>query len=355
MEVCSRCSLPFGPGRGRKPGRSTCNTCNKKRRDPASSPRPDRFGSLLAAVRGGPLSFEDFCNKLDLSPARARELLAEAAAAGVQIHQENGHVGMELVEEPSYKKATSIIKPTNGEFVCAVISDPHFGSKYCLRAQLNDFVHWAYKQGVRVILMPGDMLDGDYRHGKFEMSHMGLEDQARDMSETLPSLDGLSYHAISGNHDFTFTESSGVSVGRVIQQVFTDGGRNDFRFHGERGAFLRLGKAVVHLWHPRSGGAYASSYPLQKRVEGYAGGEKPHVLLAGHWHRYCHIYERSVHALACPTFQGGGSAFSRSLGGSPAIGGLLLRWEMTGDGTMRNFAHTYRAYFEQEIPREIGG
>jgi hypothetical protein len=156
----------------------------------------------------------------------------------------------------------------------------------------------------------------------------------------------------SGNHDETFTSESGIDAGEFIESYFRKRGREDFKFYGNRGAFLKIRGAVVHLWHPRSGGAYAVSYPLQKKIEGYAA-LKPQVLLAGHWHRFCRIEERNVHALACPTFQAGRSAFSKSLTGAPAIGGLILSWTVTRDGTLRDFSDEKRSYFEVERPVNV--
>jgi len=308
---------------------------------------------LVQVSKRGPISFADLCDKLDLSPGKTRSLIAQAKDLGISVHVENNHVGIKSAQ-PEERVRQIGIAPIIGERQkVAVISDTHLGSKYCLREQLKEFIHYAYSQGVREILHPGDVLDGMYKHGVFEVSHVGLDEQAQDLFEVLPQLPGLNYRCITGNHDFTFTESCGVDVGHFLTGYFKKRGRNDIHFYGNRGAFLRVKGAIVHLWHPRSGVSYARSYALQKHIEKYASGEKPNILLAGHWHIYCHVYERGVHAVACPTFQGGGSAFSKSLGGAPAIGGMILSWDLTAHGTMRSFIHEYRAYFEMEKPQQI--
>lgn len=308
---------------------------------------------LFKLTKSGAMPFGALCDKLDMSPARAKDLIEKATAAGMQIRVEQGHVGI-VMPVPDERIRDVGIHPVVGKRQkVAVISDIHLGSKYCMRKQLQDFVQAAYAEGVREVLCPGDVLDGDYRHGKFEMSHMGLDAQTQDLFEVLPKLPGLTYHCITGNHDFTFTEQSGVDVGQFVMGYFRERGREDIHFYGNRGAFLKIRGAVVHLWHPRSGVSYARSYAIQKHIEKYASSEKPHILLCGHWHVYCHVYERGVHGIACPTFQGGGSAFSKSLGGAPAIGGLILSWGLTEDGTMREFALKMRAYFEKETPVRI--
>jgi DNA polymerase II small subunit/DNA polymerase delta subunit B len=273
----------------------------------------------------------------------------------VRVDVEHDHVGIRpTVDETRIQDIG--VPPVVGERQrVAVISDLHLGSKYCLREQLIEFVRYAYASGVRQVLCPGDVLDGCYKHGLWELSHHGVDAQTDDLIEVLPHLPGLSYHAITGNHDETFEDTCGMSVGQFITDRFRSRGRHDIRFYGRRGAFLRIGGAIVELWHPRGGGAYAKTYKLQKKIEGYPVGHKPHLLLTGHWHQFGHVYERGVHGFLCPTFQGGGSAFGKSLGGAPTIGGLMLSWDMTEGGTMRQFVSEYRAYFEAERIHCIDG
>jgi predicted phosphodiesterase len=204
------------------------------------------------------------------------------------------------------------------------------------------------------VLHAGDILDGCYDHGRWELSHHGLDKQIDDAIETLPRLDGLRYVAISGNHDETFTKSTGMDTGRAIVDRFRSEGRTDLEYVGPRGAMLRLGGVRIELWHPRqTSAAYSLSYRLQNKIRDTSVGRKPDLLLAGHWHTSVYLEQRGVHALACGTFQGGGSAFSKSLGGAPSIGGTLISWETTEHGTLRRVAVERSAYYENEAPREI--
>lgn len=320
---------------------------------PSKGVKGDPRLERLAKVAGkNGISLEELCNQLDLSPHKTRALVEDARNQGINIRVEGNLIGVREADPISHV-VESGIAPTGDLQKVAVISDTHLGSKYCMRGALKDFIHNAYAEGVREILHPGDIVDGDYRHAKFEMSHMGLDDQAQDLFDTLPRLPGLTYHAITGNHDGTFADASGINVGGYLEGYFSKRGRHDLRVYGNRGAFIRIRGAVVHLWHPRSGTSYARSHQIQKLIEKYSSGEKPHILLAGHWHIFCHILERGVHGIACPTFQGGGSAFSRSLGGAPAIGGLMLSWRLTREGTMRDFSLGYRSYYEVEKPYTI--
>jgi predicted phosphodiesterase len=310
------------------------------------------ISKLVEITKKKPTLFSDLCDAMGLPPAKTKALIEKAKESGIKIHVEHDHVGLKI-SEPDNRVQSVGIAPVIGERQkVAVISDTHLGSKYCLREQLREFILYAYSQGVREILHPGDILDGQYRHGIYEVSHVGIEEQTRDLFETLPCLPGLNYRAITGNHDFTFTEASGIEVGPFIENYFRQRGRTDFHCYGNRGAFLRVGGVVVHLWHPRSGVPYARSYGVQKQIEKYSV-VKPQILLTGHWHIFNLCTERGVQGIACPTFQGGGSAFGKSIGGSPAIGGLILSWDLTEHGTMRSFILEKRAYFEVEKPVQV--
>ena len=316
------------------------------------APLPKDIQALVNATRN-PIEFENLCDKLGKPPAVVRKLIDQAKAQGISLQVGNGHVQLSPQEQVRTVQQTYILPTNTGRQSIGVISDLHLGSKYCLRAQLRDCVRHFYDRGIRAIVIPGDLLDGCYDHGVFELSHVGLEDQARDLCETLPHLPGLVYLAITGNHDGTFSARTGTSVGRYLTGFFADSNRHDIQFFGECGAFIEIMGAVIELWHPLKSMGYAKSYQLQRHIEGYGANEKPHILLAGHWHQYCHVEHRGVFAAACPTFQASGSAFSKRLGGQPALGGLILTWEIAGQDMIRNFGVERRRYFEVEIPTKV--
>jgi hypothetical protein len=187
----------------------------------------------------------------------------------------------------------------------------------------------------------------------FELTHSGIEDQTRDLFETLPAKPGLTYHGIVGNHDQTFSDEVGMDPGDYFEWYFKKRGRHDLHFYGMRGAYLKLRGAIIELWHPRKSGAYSLSYHLQNHIRDYGVGRKPDILLAGHWHTFVYLEQRGVHALACGTFQGAGSSFSKSLGGSPSIGGTFLSWEVTEQRTLRHVAVERVSYFEEENVRAL--
>lgn len=316
----------------------------------------EHLETLRRVTKRGPIGLGELCDVLEMSPRQTRALIAYAQAQNLSVRLSGDRIGLGLAE-PDVPVVRDVgVTPSGNRQRIGVISDLHFGSRYCMRPQIVDFVEHAYAQGVREILVPGDVLEGNYRHAQYEVTHVSLEDQAQDAFETLPAKPGLRYYFITGNHDEQFWASSGVNVGRSIQDHFAARGRRDMVFlaGGDRQAYVKIRGVVIDLWHPRSNCGYAVSYGVQNRISEYAA-IKPQILLIGHWHRFCYVYQRGVHGIACPTFQGAGARFGKSLRGGPSMGGLVLEWSLTKHGTIRDFSLAPRAYFERERPVEIFG
>lgn len=312
---------------------------------------------FVTMARSGKYTLTALCDRLDIPPYKGRDLLFRAQQAGYSVALMADEILNHLPSVPTLSEIP-IVAPATSEGLIGVISDIHFGSKYCLTHFLRDFVDNFYNQGGRLIVCPGDVLQGCYRHSRWE-DLPGLELQSENCIENLPQKPGLMYEAICGNHDETFDSAAGISVEKALPLYFREKGRTDFRMHGTRGAYLRIGGnekkrgVLIELWHPRSKNAYAVSYHLQKHIEGYAVGQKPDILLAGHWHQQVYFTTRGVHAFSCGTFQSGQSSFGKSIGGSPAIGGWIIKYKQTEDGAIREMTPTWRGYYEVEKVRSI--
>lgn len=310
--------------------------------------------SLVKLVKRS-ATLEEVCNALDYSPKRVTSLVEEAQRRGMDLQIQGPMVGF----RPHGPTKTANVAIPSGEVQrFMVASDVHVGSKHFLKDQFQDFIRRGYAAGHRLCLVPGDILDGCYRHSRWEETHHGFDDQANYAAEVFPQLPGLRYVGITGNHDETF-EETGVSVVRSLPDVFRSKGREDFSLVGARGGYIHLLSpgnkrgAFVELWHPGKGVAYALSYKLQKHIEGYAVGQKPDMVFAGHWHQQCYFSTRGVHAFSSGTWHGGQSSFGRMIGGSPAIGGWFIEYRQTEDGTIRTVTPTWNAYYERESPRQV--
>jgi len=313
---------------------------------------------IVRMTKRDAVSLEEACDRLDMPPKRVRELVERASKGGKRIEFDGNHFGWRP-NIASWSPIEAMIQQPGPERIFASCSDIHIGSKTHLRDQLEDFVEHAYSLGVRAILNPGDTFDGNYSFSVWEQNARGFDEQVNLGAQILPKRPGLVWHLIEGNHDQTLGEKAGISVGPAVVDVFRRHGRTDIQYWGARGAQLKVGApgdkrgVVIDMWHPGKGPAYALSYKLQKKVESYSPGQKPDILLTGHWHQSCYFNQRGIHAHSCGTFQGGGSAYGKSLVGAPSIGGWIIRYALTEDGTIRDYSPKWRSYYEHEQPRDV--
>lgn len=295
------------------------------------------------AKRGG-LTVQLAADELDMSPRRTVELFQRAQRSGYSIDFVHGEIAWKPREPERSSVIVGDIAPANEEVVVGVASDLHFGSRYHLNSELHDHIAHCYAEGARDILMSGDLLEGCYRHARWELTHHGLDDQIAALVEGLPRFPGLDYRFILGNHDETHHEAVGMDPGRAIVTAAREAGRNDLHYYGARGANLMYRGTRVALWHPRGGLAYSKSYKLQNWIRDVSPELKPDIVIAGHWHQAITFQQSGVWGFAAGCFQHGDSMFGRSLGGDVSIGGWLLRWRRAEGGGFRSLAPEFRSY-----------
>ena len=105
-------------------------------------------------------------------------------------------------------------------------------------------------------------------------------------------------YIISGNHDFYYQEFAGANMIKSISEAL-----DNVTYIGHDSADIDVDGAIIRLFHGGDGSSYALSYRLQKLCEAITGGEKPNILLAGHVHKFCYIFERNIHAISVPCMQ----------------------------------------------------
>ena len=140
----------------------------------------------------------------------------------------------------------------------------------------------------------------------------------------------MTYAVAGDDHEGWYGQREGVDIGKRAEQTFLENGRNDWRHIGFMEAFVSLvhakSKASSQLLvqHPGGGSAYALSYTTQKIVESLDGGEKPAVLLCGHYHKLWFGNIRNVWCVqtGCQQDQ---TPFMRKKRISAHVGGCLVR------------------------------
>lgn len=193
--------------------------------------------------------------------------------------------------------------PISGKsFSYGYFSDAHIGHEKFRLDVWDKFVRLTKRNKPDYVINCGDTLEGmSNRAGHFyELTHVGLEQQlslAVDLIAQLP----VKVLGIDGNHDgwYKIGQNMGVIVGEELQNRL-----DNYTHLGEMEGDLIVSGIHTKLFHANDGTAYATSYKLQKLIESFTGGEKPHIVHSGHYHKALYMFNRNVHGFESGTLSG---------------------------------------------------
>jgi len=254
-----------------------------------------------------------------------------------------------IVDTFSRKNKVYKLPETKGNTIrLGVVSDTHIGSLYTKYDALEEFYKLLQSEGITTVLHCGDILDGHkiYRGQEFEQDAVGLEKQVDELEERYPRIKGLETHFICGNHDLSYTKQTGANVGKIIQMT-----RPDLKYLDDEIATVTIktknGLVKYRLMHPSGGTAYAISYKSQKIVEAIAGGDKPHAVFIGHYHKADHMpCFRNVQSLQAGCFQGQTPFMANKP--TPAHVGAWIIEDVIGTDLSSRFKAEFVAFYEPE-------
>ena len=315
-------------------------------------PLPDMVKRLIDQLRKKPsCDAAELCNDLDVSPRRLEQLVRAAKDSGHSVEMPTqDRIALNVKAPPIDRLAVHRlpIAPVKDRIRWAVASDIHFASKLHRSECLRDFVDFAYEQGIKEVLVPGDVFAGmNMYHGQLnEVTGWGVQNQLPEAVKGLPQRQGLTYHMIGGNHDESFMKASGSNIIQALAKA-----RPDVKDYGFYSALLDLAapeakKAIkVELHHPDKAGAYAITYHIQKEIEQMPAGMKPQILFMGHTHQSVLMPDyRSVAAFYCGTFEDQ-TLYLKRKHIAPHIGGWLVDAGITADGSLKTLSTTWVRYF----------
>lgn len=245
-----------------------------------------------------------------------------------ELHLSEGQV-KDILLGKKQKKGRILKQSMTDEVIrFGAIGDTHACSREEKLNQLNTFYEICQKMGIKTIFHAGDILDGwgVYRGQQSEVHTFGARGQADYVASTYPKFEGITTRFICGNHDESWWKLAGIDVGELIAAK-----RPDMDYLGMYQADVKIGGIVIRLHHGDGGGAYALSYKGQKFAEQIPSGDKPHVLLLGHYHTAFYFWYRRIHILNVGCFQGQTLFLKRKML-NPAIGGWIVEMRISPDG-----------------------
>lgn len=228
-----------------------------------------------------------------------------------------------------------------------IVSDTHLGNRHALEEQLHEAYEVFRREGVTNVYCPGNLLDGEktYRGQEYEITVMGADNVVANLARVWPRVTGITTHHVASStcHEGYYLKSTGLLIGKLIERD-----RPDMKYLGldEADIVVHEGpaKPVLRLIHPGGGSSYAHSYRPQKIVESYSGGEKPAILVIGHYHKSGYYDIRDV-----ATFQAGclerQTPFMRKLALEAHLGFWLIEARFTDDGSLRRISGEFFKYY----------
>ena len=267
------------------------------------------MGLLMALIRKDKVSIDEVANHFKVSPNEAMQAIKQLQKGRVllNVEQDTISLGKQVrpVDEPfviDFRKHVEVVTPIG------FIADTHIGSKYERLDALNNFYDRCVQLGVKQVFVAGNIIEGDSRFNTFSTYVRGVNDQTKNFIEKFPYRRGITTYFITGDdHEGWYIQRDNLNIGEYIELKANDSGRKDLIYIGHLERDIEFtqanGSSIVRVIHAGGGSAYAISYTSQKYVESLQGGEKPAVVVIGHFHKFDWSYPREVHCIQPASFK----------------------------------------------------
>jgi hypothetical protein len=240
----------------------------------------------------------------------------------------------------------------DNKFIFGAMGDLHAASKYTRWEVREDLMKRAVNAGATCIFDTGNWIDGEASFNRYDIEASGLDNQVALLARNYPKL-GIPTFAVTGDdHEGWYIRREGIDVGRYCESVMRDEG-HDWTDLGYMEADILLknvnsgASSILRVVHPGGGTGYALSYRPQKIIESYEGGEKPAVVLFGHYHKLDCNNVRNVWSVqtGCAQDQ---TPFMRKKSLEAHVGGAIIEMEQDPKtGAIIGFRPDLRRYFNR--------
>lgn len=318
-----------------------------------SSPEPLK-DKVYLAIKGAKknLSVDELANRFDVSPKKINEAIEELKKEHKKFHIKDGNVELQRTLQSGGRTKLDDYH-FNGEWIkFGFITDNHLGSRYERLDVLNTAFDVFEQEGIKNVYHAGNMIDGEARFNKFDLHKYGIENQVNYFVDVWPRKKGIKTYFITGDdHEGWYTQREGIDVGLMIQGHALNKGRDDLIYvgHMEHDVVVKMpqGEMVIRIVHPGGGSSYAVSYAPQKIVESYSAGEKPQIILIGHYHKASYNYYRGVHIIqgGCGQDQ---TPFMRKQKIQAHVGFWIIEVKIGANGVVQRIKKEFFPFYDKE-------
>lgn len=313
----------------------------------------DIDNKIISITSKSAKSIIDIANALNISPQMVQDAVNRLKLNKKIIYQENDFIVTDSTIKKKDPVTINISKHGENELIFGGIADTHIGSKYERLDVLNSLYDRFVDAGVTTVFHGGNWIDGESRFNKTDIYAFGLGNQVENFIEKYPQRKEIKNYIISGDdHEGWYVQRENINIGEYMQMIAQKNGRYDLIDAGyiERDFELKQknGSSILRLIHAGGGSTYAISYTAQKYVEMLQGGEKPQIVLVGHYHKFEYGYPREVHVcqLGCTEDQ---TPFMRKKKMQAMVGGCIFRIKQADNGIITSFNVEWMPYYDKKF------
>ncbi len=315
----------------------------------------DRKQAVRNLIAKRQVKLTDIAASTGMKVGEVLDLLEELRLEGVNIVREGESFGIakSVAERWVEGAGIEIMSRKDNTFLFGACGDQHIGSKYHREDVSHDLYRRYTENKVQAVFNTGNWIDGEARFNTYDILAHGVDAQARLLSEIYPKASFPTYAVWGDDHEGWYAQREGIDVGRYVEGVMRAAGRTDWHDLGFMEAHIKLvnansGKsAILSVVHPGGGSSYATSYRPQKIIESLEGGEKPSVLLLGHYHKLDPGITRNVWYLQTGTTQDQ-TPFMRKKSLEAHVGGAMIHLEQDPEsGAITGFTPSLWRYFNR--------
>jgi hypothetical protein len=233
------------------------------------------------------------------------------------------------------------------------LGDTHLGSKHERLDVVNALYDRYVEEGITEVYHAGNWIEGECRFNRHDIKVFGLDAQIDYFIQNYPQRKGITTHYVAGDdHEGWYQQREQIVIGAHLEDRATAAGRKDLKYLGYLEGDVRFrvkgGEDWMRVMHPGGGATYAFSYVAQKQAEAYQGGEKPRIVILGHYHKYDSCYPREVWVLqvGCCVDQ---SIFMRKKPIAAHVGGCICWIHQAPGGVINRFRHEFLPFYDRDF------
>ena len=205
-------------------------------------------------------------SKYDISELEVIGIIKKLKDEGVNIsyYEKNQDAYVIINDHPDFSKENSyyIKEDINSNTKIAFIADTRFGSKKEQISILNDMYKNFAKEGVKYVILAGNLLEGPYKGNdalEFGESLITNDEfsQANHLIDYYPKIDGIKTLFITGKNDHKCSKK--LNVGEYIAK-----NRDDMIYLGPKSCKIYFNDVSFKVEQLKKGDAYTVAYPPQK-------------------------------------------------------------------------------------------